>query len=189
MPDVLTRHVNKALGCKDHNHSSDKAYVRSVHTERPEELDFTLAYSIMVFTDLDRAVRLLKAIYRSHNQYCIHVDRKTPKASESYLHQAARLLGSNILFVPSEKRLDVKWGTLSVLQPELLCAQLLMQADAKWKYWINLTGHEFPLKTNWEIVSALRVMNGTNLVDAAHGERNKDRFPDARSLGFNVSSC
>ncbi|KAA3675206.1 beta-1,3-galactosyl-O-glycosyl-glycoprotein beta-1,6-N-acetylglucosaminyltransferase [Paragonimus westermani] len=141
----------------------------------------------MVFTDLDRAVRLLKAIYRSHNQYCIHVDRKTPKASESYLHQAARLLGSNILFVPPEKRLNVRWGTLSVLQPELLCAQLLMQADAIWKYWINLTGHEFPLKTNWEIVSALRAMNGTNVVEAIYKKRNVKRFPDARSLGFNFT--
>ncbi|KAA3675202.1 uncharacterized protein DEA37_0005163 [Paragonimus westermani] len=189
MLDVLTGHSITAVERKDYEHSSNGVNLSSVSSERPEELDFPLAYSIMVFTDLDRAVRLLKAIYRSHNQYCIHVDRKTPKASESYLHQAARLLGSNILFVPSEKRLDVKWGTLSVLQPELLCAQLLMQADAKWKYWINLTGHEFPLKTNWEIVSALRAMNGTNVVDAAHGERNKDRFSDARSLGFNVGSC
>ncbi|KAA3670449.1 uncharacterized protein DEA37_0006854, partial [Paragonimus westermani] len=176
MPDVPTGHVIRALGYKDRNHSSDRSCARSVHTERPEELDFPLAYSIMVFTDLDRAVRLLKAVYRSHNQYCIHVDRKTPKASESYLHQAAMLLGSNILFVPPEKRVNVKWGTLSVLQPELLCAQLLMQADAKWKYWINLTGHEFPLKTNWEIVSALRAMNGTNVVEAIYKKRKETRI-------------
>ncbi|KAF5396974.1 hypothetical protein PHET_10204 [Paragonimus heterotremus] len=165
----LTGHFIRGLEnqeCRICEHSIIKANMWSVHTERQEELDFPLTYSIMVFTDLDRAVRLLKAIHLPHNQYCIHVDRKTLETSENYLRQAAMFLGCNILFVPSEKRLNVKWGTLSVLEAELMCAQLLMQADAKWKYWINLTGHEFPLKTNWEIVSALRAMNGTNVVDA-----------------------
>ncbi|KAF6769298.1 hypothetical protein AHF37_12493 [Paragonimus kellicotti] len=187
MSDILTSHFIRTLRREECEHSINKANLWSVHTERTEELDFPLAYSIMVYTDLDRAVRLLKAIYRSHNQYCIHVDRKTPKTSENYLRQAAVFLGNNILFVPSEKRLDVKWGTLSVLQSELLCAQLLMQAGAKWKYWINLTGHEFPLKTNWEIVSALRAMNGTNVVEAIYKKRNVKRFPMAHSLGFNFT--
>ncbi|KAF5397665.1 hypothetical protein PHET_09186 [Paragonimus heterotremus] len=155
----LTGHFSRGLEnqqCQICEHSVNKANMWSVHTERPEELNFPLVYSIMVFTDLDRAVRLLKAICRPHNQYCIHVDRNTPETNEKYLRQAAMFLGSNILFVPSEKCLNVKWGTLSVLEAELLCAQLLIQADAQWKYWINLTGHEFPLKTNWEIVKEER---------------------------------
>ncbi|KAF5396724.1 N-acetyllactosaminide beta-1 6-N-acetylglucosaminyl-transferase [Paragonimus heterotremus] len=115
------------------------------------------------------------------------MDLKTPKTGEDYLRQATMFLGSSILFVSPEKRLNVKWATLSVLEAELLCAQLLMQVDAKWEYWINLTGHEFPLKTNWEIVSALRAMNGSNLVDAIYSKRTMSRFPDARSLGFNFT--
>lgn len=32
----------------------------------------------------------------------------------------------------------------------------------KWKYLINLTGQEFPLKTNYEMVSILKAFNGAN---------------------------
>ena len=32
----------------------------------------------------------------------------------------------------------------------------------KWKYFINLTGQEFPLKTNLELVRILTAYNGAN---------------------------
>ena len=32
----------------------------------------------------------------------------------------------------------------------------------KWKYFINLTGQEFPLKTNYEIVQILKAYKGAN---------------------------
>jgi hypothetical protein len=35
----------------------------------------------------------------------------------------------------------------------------------KWKYFINLTGQEFPLKTNQEIVKILKSYKGANDVN------------------------
>ena len=37
-------------------------------------------------------------------------------------------------------------------------------AKAIFRYFINLTGQEFPLKTNGEIVEILRALNGSNIV-------------------------
>ncbi len=33
-----------------------------------------------------------------------------------------------------------------------------------WKYYINLTGQEWPLKTNLELVRILKAVNGSNLI-------------------------
>ena len=42
----------------------------------------------------------------------------------------------------------------------------LWQASATWKYFINLTGQEFPLKTNAELVKILKVYNGANNIQS-----------------------
>ena len=41
------------------------------------ELNFPLAYSIVVHKDSSQVERLIRSIYRSHNHYCIHVDLKS----------------------------------------------------------------------------------------------------------------
>ena len=38
-------------------------------------------------------------------------------------------------------------------------------AYTNWKYFINLTGQEFPLKTNLELVKILQAMQWANVVD------------------------
>ena len=153
---------------------------------RREELEFPLAYSILVFDHLERVIRLLKAIYREHNHYCVHVDRKSPSWYSMGMRRAATCLGSNVYIVPDDQRVNVKWGRITVLEPEIICARILHRASRKWKYWINLTGQEFPLRTNWELVTALRALNGTNSVEAIYRRRDMDRFP-RMPLSFNVS--
>ena len=38
-------------------------------------------------------------------------------------------------------------------------------AAKSWKYYINQTGQEFPLKTNLKIVEILQAMNGANITE------------------------
>ena len=39
------------------------------------------------------------------------------------------------------------------------------QGSTQWKYLINLTGEEFPLVTNKELVSVLSRIRGANILD------------------------
>ena len=39
-----------------------------------EEDDFPIAYSLLVYKDLEMVERLLRAIYRPQNYYCLHID-------------------------------------------------------------------------------------------------------------------
>jgi len=124
-----------------------------------EEEDFPIAFSILMFKDVEQFERLLRAIYRPQNLYCIHVDNKSPSEVHVAVNAIARCFGNVFVVHPS---IDVHWGYFSVLEPELICMKKLLRRSKKWKYFINLTGQEFPLKTNWLIVQILKAFNGSN---------------------------
>ncbi|TGZ75531.1 hypothetical protein CRM22_000301 [Opisthorchis felineus] len=156
------------------------------YTVTSDELEFPLAYSILVYANPERAARLVAAIYRPHNFYCIHVDRKSSLGIVDLIKMYGQCFDSNVFFVPDEERTTVRWGYFSVLEPELTCTRLLLQRSRKWKYWINLTGQEFPLRTNLELVLALKALNGTNVVQATYKNRSIRRIPPRSAKSQNM---
>ncbi|CAL8102133.1 unnamed protein product [Calicophoron daubneyi] len=142
---------------------------------------------MLVYKDVERAVRLLAAIHRSHNVYCIHVDRKSPNIIRVILAEAAQMLGDNVFVVPENASLTVIWGRMSTLDADIACSQVLLGQNNRWKYWINLTGQEFPLRTNWELVQALKAMNGTNVAAGHTHYRYPERRPPEEMLDFKIN--
>ena len=163
-----------------------RGYITSSLTR--EERDFPIAFSLLVFKDLEMVERLLRSVYRPQNRYCIHVDSKSDPKFFSALKSVAACFPENVHM--SSRRVDVRWGTFTVLEPELICMQDLWDMDGnttsdgdkisdrtdnshqpntqrkrtknKFKYFINLTGQEFPLKTNYELVQILKAFKGAN---------------------------
>ncbi|KAH9514865.1 Beta-1,3-galactosyl-O-glycosyl-glycoprotein beta-1,6-N-acetylglucosaminyltransferase [Bulinus truncatus] len=137
-----------------------------------EEEDFPIAFTMLAYKDVEMVERLLRSIYRPQNYYCIHVDKK----SDEQFMKAVSAIASCFenVFVPME-RIDVVWGNYSVLEPELICMKYLWKYST-WKYFINLTGQEFPLKTNWELVQILKAYNGANDVEVTIRRANKKRW-------------
>ena len=108
------------------------------------EEDFPLAYSIIAHKGAEALERLLRAIYRPQNIYCIHIDAKS---KQDFYNAAAAISGCfpNVFMAP--RRIDVRWGEFSVLEPELLCMEELYKRKASWKYFINLTGEYLLVNT------------------------------------------
>jgi len=134
----------------------------TMHSLSSEEAAFPLAFSIIMFRDVELFERLLRAIYRPQNFYCVHVDQK----SASTIHGAVAAIAScfsNVFIAP--RVVDVSWGTYTVLEAELICMEALLSFSRKWRYFINLTGQEFPLKTNLDIVKILKVFRGANNIE------------------------
>ncbi|KAK7486325.1 hypothetical protein BaRGS_00022495 [Batillaria attramentaria] len=134
----------------------ERTFINSSLTE--EESNFPLAYSIMVYKAADQVLNLLSAIYRPQNVYCVHVDKKAQKSFRFAMEAIADCFPNVFL---ASRSVDVRWGKFSVLKPELVCMQDLWNYT-HWKYFINLTGQEFPLKTNYELVKILTAYNGAN---------------------------
>ena len=132
-----------------------------------EEEHFPIAYSILMFKDVNQVERLLRAIYRPQNYYCIHVDKKASQNTSSAIRSIANCFTNVFL---TSRSVDVRWGAFTVLEPELICMEELWRYR-KWKYFINLTGQEFPLKTNLDLVRILKAYNGANDVEAVTQRR------------------
>ena len=127
----------------------------------PYEKEFPLAFAIVAYRDVEQVERLLRAIYRPHNFYCLHVDIKTKQADFDAFNSISSCF-DNVFLIKNP--VNVTWGGFSVLEAELRCMKFLWQYKA-WKYYINLTGQEFPLKTNLELVEILKAMKGANIAD------------------------
>ena len=125
------------------------------------EQEFPLAFAIVAYRDVEQVERLLRAIYRPHNVYCLHIDIKSKQADIDAFNSISSCF-DNVLLIRNPT--NVTWGGFSVLEAEILCMKLLWQYKS-WKYYINLTGQEFPLVTNLELVEILKAMKGANIAD------------------------
>ncbi|ELT88514.1 hypothetical protein CAPTEDRAFT_121732, partial [Capitella teleta] len=133
-----------------------------------EEKDFPIAFSMLMYENVEQFERLLTAIYRPQNLYCIHVDAKSLRST----HNAVQAIASCFPNVFVAARLvDIHWGEFSLLDAELSCVRDLFDHGMTWKYYINLTGREFPLKTNRELVEILKSYQGGNDVDGTLHKR------------------
>ncbi|TNN13124.1 beta-1,6-N-acetylglucosaminyltransferase 4 [Schistosoma japonicum] len=147
-------------------------------TSSMEEKQFPLAFSISVHKNIKQVSRLLRLIYRQHNVYCIHVDFKSPQKFYDEVIKLARCFGSNVMVINRSESIKVRWGYYSILEAFLLCADKLMKNNQYiWKYILNVSGQELPLKTNWELVAALKAINGSNVVEGIGPQHNPSRWP------------
>ena len=131
------------------------------HKVTEEEKDFPIAFSVLVYKNIEQVVRLIQTIYRPQNVYCIHIDQKAPPVFKQALSDMTKCFKN--VFIAS-KYVDVRWAEFSVLEAEIVCLRDLWNYT-KWKYFINLTGMEFPIRTNWELVQILKSYKGANDID------------------------
>ncbi|GFR60437.1 beta-1,3-galactosyl-O-glycosyl-glycoprotein beta-1,6-N-acetylglucosaminyltransferase [Elysia marginata] len=169
-----------------------RGYIMSSLTQ--QEAEFPIAFSLMVYTDLEMMERLLRIVYRPQNFYCIHVDRKSKPMFYRAVKALVGCFPHNVRV--ASRRINVLWGNFSVLEPELVCMKDLWDMDTdkhigrrrgffhtmerqntrrkKWKYFINLTGQEFPLMTNYELVKVLQAFKGANNVEGTRARVPKN---------------
>ncbi|GFS12201.1 beta-1,3-galactosyl-O-glycosyl-glycoprotein beta-1,6-N-acetylglucosaminyltransferase [Elysia marginata] len=169
-------YINATKDCEQFRQT--RGYIMSELTQ--EEAEFPIAFSLMVYKNMEMVERLLRSVYRPQNFYCIHVDAKSDPKFYEALQAVSSCLPDNVRV--ASRRVKVYWGQFSVLEPELVCMEDLINMDngntaagygnltgkkqkfrgKKWKYFINLTGQEFPLKTNYELVKILKAFKGAN---------------------------
>ena len=147
---------------------SDLDYFVSPEDTTDEERRFPIAFSLLTYENLEQTERLLRLIYRPHNIYCIHVDAKSSAEVRDGLDAIAACLDNVFIAKPA---ISTDWGKISIVHAELLCMRLLLVIRKRWKYFINLVGRDFPLRTNYELVKILQAYDGANDVDGTRDEQ------------------
>ena len=110
-----------------------------------------IAYQIGVHGKERQFKWLFDAIYNPHDLFVIHIDRKTPEAAARAMRETA---GNrpNVYFSPQHSVIYSEWA---MCEMELDAIRYLCENHKDWQYFINLTGHDYPLKARDQIVTEL----------------------------------
>lgn len=145
----MTKHANSS-----HKDESDF---------RLSEKRIKIAYFILVHRFPEQFKRCFKAIYNPDNYYLIHMDKK---ASNS-LHENVKKF---LIDFPNASILDsenVIWGGYSMVQVELNGIKELLRLHTDWDFYINLSGQDFPLKSQNDIRDFLEKNRKNNFIKVA----------------------
>ncbi len=106
-----------------------------------------IAYLILVHRYPHQFKRLFKAIYHPANHYLIHVDQRSGIGLNE---EIGDFLADypNTTMLASEKAL---WGGYSLVDAELRGIAAALALGLKWEFFINLSGQDFPLKSQKQI--------------------------------------
>lgn len=128
-----------------------------------EERDFPIAYSMVIHEKIEMFERLLRAIYTPQNIYCVHVDQKSSKEFQKAVEAIISCFPN--VFVASKLE-NVVYASWSRVQADLNCMKDLLSSHVQWRYLLNTCGTDFPIKTNGEMVQALKALNGRNSMES-----------------------
>ncbi|MEH6564401.1 MAG: beta-1,6-N-acetylglucosaminyltransferase [Halopseudomonas sp.] len=102
-----------------------------------------IAYLILVHRYPEQFKRMFKAIYHPLNHYLIHID----KNSGSELSEDIQRFLSDYPNARTLKPEKALWGGYSLVNIELRGIAQLLEENSSWTHFINLSGQDFPLKT------------------------------------------
>ncbi|MED6282772.1 Beta-1,3-galactosyl-O-glycosyl-glycoprotein beta-1,6-N-acetylglucosaminyltransferase [Characodon lateralis] len=163
-------YINATLDCAAY--IENRGFIKVPLSE--EEANFPIAYSMVIHEKIEMFERLLRSIYAPQNIYCVHIDQK----SSLGFHRAVKKIVSCFpnVFVTSKLE-TVVYASWSRVQADLNCMKDLLQSEVQWRYLLNTCGTDFPIKTNREMVMALKALNGRNSLETeATSEHKKHRW-------------
>ena len=119
-----------------------------------------IAYLILVHRFPEQFKRLFRAIYDPANHYVIHVDKNSGPALEA---EVRAFLGGYANTAVLEGR-KAMWGGYSLVDAELRGMAKLLAMNPDWETFINLSGQDFPLKTQGQIADFLERNRGKEFI-------------------------
>lgn len=119
-----------------------------------------IAYFILVHRYPEQFKRLFKSIYNSSNVYLIHIDKK----SNADLYENISTYLDRFFNVQILDSQNVVWGGYSMVDVEMKAIKQLLKISKTWKFFINLSGQDFPLQSQDQIESFLRKNPDTNFI-------------------------
>lgn len=155
------------------------ALFRSRHFYSPmpmskKEAAFPLAYVILLNSHLEQVELLFNAIYAPQNSYCFHVDFKAPFLFHYAIQKLASCFPDQVVLIDSSP-LPIIRESSSTLHAITRCFEKLtsLKRKSSWKYALTLQGHDFPLRTNREIVEILSLHDGMNDFELSAGQSER----------------
>lgn len=134
--------------------TSPQPQISSLHSST----QVRIAYFIMIHHKPDIFKEMFQQIYTRDQFYLIHIDRKA-KAEIIEEIQLYLVHFPNVYLLES---MNIVAGGFSMIQAELNAMEFLLNVNQEWDYFINLSGEDFPLKSQNIIRRFLTLNIGRN---------------------------
>nr|XP_033775846.1 beta-1,3-galactosyl-O-glycosyl-glycoprotein beta-1,6-N-acetylglucosaminyltransferase 3-like [Geotrypetes seraphini] len=157
---------------KDCNHYKTSRRFIPIPLSKEEE-NYPIAYSMVIHEQIEIFERLLRAIYNPQNIYCVHVDEKSPDLYKQAVRAIVSCFENVFIASKLEKLVYASWFRV---QADLNCMEDLLKSKVPWRYLINTCGTDFPIKTNMEIVRALKLLKGKNSLESEKPQHKVSRW-------------
>jgi hypothetical protein len=152
--------------------------VRAAHGDRHPECSIEqsrmIAYLVLVHRYPEQFKRMFRSIYDPGNFYLVHVDKNSGPALDDDIR-------AFLADFPNSAVLDGRgalWGGYSLVDAELRGMARLLTMGLDWKFFINLSGQDFPLKTQAQIAAYLTLNAGKEFIRTLDQEKIR---PDTMS--------
>ncbi|XP_014263355.3 beta-1,3-galactosyl-O-glycosyl-glycoprotein beta-1,6-N-acetylglucosaminyltransferase 3 [Maylandia zebra] len=159
-------YINATVNCQAY--IEKRGFITAPLSE--EEKDFPIAYSMVIHDKIEMFERLLRAIYVPQNIYCVHVDQKSSATFKKAVAAIASCFPNVFVASKLERVVYASWFRV---QADLNCMKDLLNTHINWRYLLNTCGTDFPIKTNREMVRALKLLNGRNSMESEATPRRK----------------
>ena len=126
-----------------------------------------LAYLIIAHQLPEQLAQMLYCIQHPDNVYLVIPDSKGLTGSEPALQAVVRR-HPNVFIAPAR---DMRWASWSLMQARLDGIRELLARPEPWEVLINLSGQDFPLKSQEEIRAFFAANEGRNFLDIVEPEK------------------
>ncbi|WP_312900064.1 beta-1,6-N-acetylglucosaminyltransferase [Chryseobacterium taichungense] len=131
---------------------------QSQTSDTPQSPSIRIAYFIMVHHKPEIFKAMFSKIYTRDQFYLIHIDRKAKaEVTEEIQMYLTQFPNAYIL-----ESMNIVSGGFSMIQAELNAMEYLLNVSKDWDYFINLSGEDYPLKSQHIIRQFLTINNGKN---------------------------
>src|SRR5262249_18380827 len=101
-----------------------------------------IAYLLMIHDNFPQVRWVFNAIYTPDDYFVIHIDKVS---TNTFQQQVKQYVGNlpNVKYLTSRRVTRFGW---SVVETELRAIQEATSSEHKWKYLINVSGQDYPIK-------------------------------------------
>lgn len=126
-------------------------------------------YAVLAHQDIDSLNVLLELLDDERNDIYIHIDKKTPVDFGKDL----KCNKANLFIIPVEKRVDIRWGDISVVEAELVLFDYILSNNTGYSYIHLISGQDLPLKNQNEIHEFFnKFPKDSNFIELSVGEQS-----------------
>ena len=116
-----------------------------------------IAYIVLCHKNVQQINKLLDLLYDEESAFFIHIDKKANIQKSIHVKP-------NIHILPNDKRIDIKWGNISMIEATRNLIEAVFDDDKKYDYIWLMSGQDFPLRSKEDIKEYLEQNKGKNFI-------------------------